>query len=498
MRVVSTSKKRSVLRLSGVTTLMAMSAVGLVDCHPNVSHSGISPNFTIQDGAPYFSTTIVGMGTDASGNVLVAGGIGCLSCSGATFDGTALPGPSISIFVTRYNSSGARQSTHFSDNTTLGFPGSTEVTAAAFDSTGNIYLAGYYVTGYYLAKLDASGARLWTVTGGPMSQSDLVNGVTGVTSHPQVAADGAGNAYVTGRDTSGAFFLTKFSSSGAKAWTYVEKIPVPGNNIDATTADIAVSVAGDAGTTFVIGSQASGVTVDAAGNAYVVGAASSVIQTTSSAKGVPVGSFLAKIDSNGIKQWMPFDHSQAGPAVIQPYAWATSIGMNAAGDIYVAGSVNGDNQSDRQTVQFDGQTVGNAATSYFVSKYDSAGTRAWTVVDGSSTGSHTLARSVSVDSAGNAYLTGGTDGSLDGLPSLGSMFVAKYNPTGARGWSTVDQGKGNLDMYLVGDNLGYTEGTCTAVDAQGKLYVGGLTTGNLDGQKQLGLTGSDYFVSQYN
>ena len=82
----------------------------------------------------------------------------------------------------------------------------------------------------------------------------------------------------------------------------------------------------------------------------------------------------------------------------------------------------------------DGNTsAGN--TDLFVVKYSSSGTKQWTNQFGSS--SRDSANGVAPDSSGNVYVTGMTNGGLDGCKSAGveDLFVVKYNASGTKQWT---------------------------------------------------------------
>jgi len=71
----------------------------------------------------------------------------------------------------------------------------------------------------------------------------------------------------------------------------------------------------------------------------------------------------------------------------------------------------------------------------FVVKYNSSGTKQWTKQLGTS--SDDLAYGVATDSSANVYVTGFTDGGLDGNTSAGvnDLFVVKYNSSGTKLWT---------------------------------------------------------------
>ena len=102
----------------------------------------------------------------------------------------------------------------------------------------------------------------------------------------------------------------------------------------------------------------------------------------------------------------------------------------------------------------------------------------------SSISSRQLARSsndyaygVAVDSSGNVYVAGGTNGGLDGNTNAGNtdLFVVKYNSSGTKQW-TNQLGSSSRDSA-----------NGVATDSSGNVYVTGMTKGGLDGCKTAGL-----------
>jgi len=131
----------------------------------------------------------------------------------------------------------------------------------------------------------------------------------------------------------------------------------------------------------------------------------------------------------------------------------------------------------------DGNTIaGNS--DLFVVKYNSSGTWQWTKQNG--TDRYDEARGVATDSSGNVYVTGYTEGGLDGNTSAGSsdLFVVKYNSSGTKQW-TKQLGTWDSD---------FANGVAT--DSSGNVYVTGSTYRNLDGNTSAG--NADLFVVKYN
>ncbi len=99
----------------------------------------------------------------------------------------------------------------------------------------------------------------------------------------------------------------------------------------------------------------------------------------------------------------------------------------------------------------------------------------------------TRAYGVAVDSSGNVYVAGCTDGGLDGNTLTGTtdFFVTMYDSAGNK-VRTKQLGVSGED----------TEAYGVAVDSLGNVYVAGLTTGGLDGNTLTGTT--DFFVTMYD
>jgi hypothetical protein len=98
------------------------------------------------------------------------------------------------------------------------------------------------------------------------------------------------------------------------------------------------------------------------------------------------------------------------------------------------------------------------------------------------TSSEDRSRGVSVDGLGNVYISGSTEGSLNG-PNAGSddAFVSKYDAAGTLEW-TRQLGTSSED---------YSTGV--SADGLGNVYISGETYGSLDGTS----AGSyDAFVSK--
>ena len=98
------------------------------------------------------------------------------------------------------------------------------------------------------------------------------------------------------------------------------------------------------------------------------------------------------------------------------------VTTDSSGNIYVTGYTGGG---------LDGNTTSGNHDIVLV-KYNSIGTKQWTKQLGTSVGDQGLG--VTTDSSGNIYVTGLTDGRLDGNTISGGsdIFLVKYNLTGTK------------------------------------------------------------------
>jgi hypothetical protein len=217
---------------------------------------------------------------------------------------------------------------------------------------------------------------------------------------------------------------------------------------------------------------ANGVATDASGNVYVAG------YTTGNLDGNTLTGtsdfFITKYDSSGTKQWT----KQLGASSANTVA--NGVNTDSNGNVYVAGYTNGN---------LDGNTL-MGTNDFFVTKYDSSGTKQYTKQLGVS-GGDTEAAGVATDIGGNVYVTGYTTAGLDGNALSGSgstdFFVTKYDSSGAKQWT------GQLGVAGA-----LTRARGVAVDFRGYVYVAGTTTGGLDGNALSGSGDTDSFVTIYD
>jgi chitodextrinase len=386
-----------------------------------------------------------GIGLDSGGNIYVAG------YTNGDLDGETNNG-SDDIFLTKYNSAGARQWTRLAGTGASDQPG---WNGLAVDGSGNSYVTGGSSgdldgqgnsggTDMCLVKYDTSGTKQWT----------RVLGGTGNDTGSGVAIDGSGNVYVAGYTTAdldgqsfsgGTYdaFLTKYNSSGVKQWTRLL-----GNGTE--TYGYAVAVA-------------------SSGNVYISGV------TRNSLDGEPFGGivdmFVAKYNASGTRQWTRMIGTSR-----QELCYGVAV--DGSENVYVSGSSYGD---------FDGLPNSDPtwmSEDIFLVKYNSAGTKQWSRFYGESGSNVTVG--LAVDGSGNAYIAGNTNAALEGLTPAGShdLILIKYDTSGTRQWTRM-LGTGSGDYARA-----------VAVDTSGATFMTGHTSGDLDGVTNSG--GNDGFIVKYD
>jgi len=191
--------------------------VGTMDFFVTKYNSNGVKQYTRQLGVAGANASGWAVATDGDGNIFVVG-----STTGG-LDGNVLTG-TVDAFVTKYDSSGAKQYTR-----QLGESGAKIYgTSVSTDVNGNVYVAGHTDAGLdnntlignidtFVAKYDGSGIKQFT----------RQLGVAGaITYGYAVVTDKQGNAFVAGQTNGGLddnvltgkidFFVTKYNSSGSK------------------------------------------------------------------------------------------------------------------------------------------------------------------------------------------------------------------------------------------------------------------------------------------
>jgi hypothetical protein len=370
----------------------------------------------------------------------------------------------------------------------FGAEGIDEIRAVATDSGGNIIVAGYVggAADYQMVvvKYAVNGTQMWRQELGVATVQDHVYGV---------ATDGAGDVYLAGYSNGGLdgtnaggqdLVVVKYDALGQHQWT---------RQLGTSANDAAYGIA--------VGASA----------LYVVGSTGGALDGNTHAGGDDL--FVVKYTLDGTKQWT----RQLGTGVNDV---AYAVAADSSG-VYVTGSTGGD---------LDGNTSAGDDDLFLV-KYDSDGVKQWTRQLG--TGVADIGRGAAMAAGGGVYVAGHTYGGLIGTNAgEADLILLKYAADGAQllanQYGTIASdfayaiATDSSGVYLAGvrgelgdesllakydlnglpqwTQLLGTTGTDyaygVATDGSGSIYVGGYTTGGLDGYVNSG--GHDAFVAKYN
>jgi len=213
------------------------------------------------------------------------------------------------------------------------------------------------------------------------------------------------------------------------------------------------------------GDMGFGITTDSSGNIYVTGWTGGGLDGNTNSGGDDI--FLVKYNSSGTKQWT----KQIGTPSSE---YGEDVTTDSSGNIYVTGYTEG---------ELDGNT-NSGESDIFLVKYNSSGTKQWTKQLGTS--SSEWGSGITTDSSDNIYVSGTTGGGLDGNTNSGNsdIFLVKYNSSGTKQWTK--------QLGTSSEDYGYGIST----DSSGNIYMTGVTEGGLDGNTNSGRY--DIFLFKYD
>lgn len=194
---------------------------------------------------------------------------------------------------------------------------------------------------------------------------------------------------------------------------------------------------------------------DAAGNLYIAGTTDGAFDQQ---PGIGEGDlFLTKYSAVGELLWTRIAGTVSNDV-------CTGLAVDDAGNACIVGATMG---------AFDGQ-INNGLEDMCILKFTPSGTRAWTRMIGSSEADD--ATGVSMDPAGNIYVSGVSDGDLGGQTNAGlaDACLLKLSPAGSTLWVRV----------FGSDNEDAAADVCVAPNSQ--VIVVGFTATNLFGQPYAG------------
>ncbi|HNW81731.1 MAG TPA: SBBP repeat-containing protein, partial [bacterium] len=320
--------------------------------------------------------------------------------------------------------------------------------SVAVDTAGNIFVVGqtegaidgntnFGGIDIFLTKFNSDGSFAWTKQWGT---SEIDVGVS-------VAVDGLGNIFVSGytdgdldgnlNDGSVDIFLTKFYSDGSFAWT---------KQWGTSGQEYGQSVA-----------------VDNSGNIFVTGYTDGDLDGNTNAGSSDI--FLTKLKSDGSFEWT----QQWGTI---KFDTGNSLLVDSSGNIFITGHTSG---------TFDGNTD-STGIGVFLTKLSDNGSVIWTKQWG--TGENDYGESVSIDSFGNIFVAGHTNGDVDGYNIVSRMFLTKLNSDGSEVWIKVWGSNGDDEV------------SCLTIDSSGNIFVAGYAEGAFDGNTNAG--GYDIFLTKLN
>jgi hypothetical protein len=373
----------------------------------------------------------------------------------------------------------------------LGGTRSDEVRGIAVDPAGNVYLTGRTTSfnfpplasglngndDCFVTKIDVRGTLVYsTYLGGSFNDSLYDNeGGNGI------AADGAGNAYVTGYTWSTDFpTVGAFQSTNAGGYdAFVARLDPAGvlvfsSYLGGRTMDIGGRVYDPSDPS----RGGNAVAVDGSGNIYVVGYTDSgqfpvndgAFQT--GMKGSD-DAFVAKISPAGTLLYCTFLGGSENDATAYNEG-ANGIAVDAAGNAYITGYTWSTDFPAGSTASY--QSSNHGEYDGFVAKLNPTGTSLlYSSYIGGALSEEVFG--IAVDQSGNIYLGGRTEsadfpspkGVQTSLSGSDDAFALKINGDGALAWSTFLGGSDNYPQY-------YNEGgTAISLDQSGNVYLAGFS-----------------------
>ena len=387
--------------------------------------------------------------------------------------------------------------------------GTSTTTASAIDSNGNIYTIGT-ATGSFgseliqgsqdvvLSKYDSAGNLQWTKLLGSAGNANAYSLAIDANNNVIIAGSSTANLTPTGiANGSADTFVAKYDTNGNQQW--VQQIPTLAAN------------------------GANSVSVDASGNIYIGGQVNGTIGSGQTSAGGQ-DAYVAKLDTNGNIQYeQQFGTSgtdavgatavgpngslyvasvQNGQVILSKYAngdatkppvWTENVGALgtggsiggialANGKVYLSGTTSGTNLTSGGTASVVGSPSGGLDA--FVASFTNSGSSvtADTLTYVGTSGTDT-AGGLTVDSAGNVYLSGTTTGTFSGqnrnVQGTQNAFVAQLSGTGTINW---------VQQY--GGASGTSTGSSVVLDPTGSSVLDalGLPRGTIDINQSVDLT----------
>jgi len=448
-------KDGTTLEVSGQEQTSGVSEQNFLKRVTYVANDSGNTEYSVYADIPYGWTKSIGGTNQDSGNSITTDKAGNIYITGS-FRGTVDFDPGLTqdkhssnnnthdIFITKLNADGS-----YAWTKTIGGTGDDSGNSVTADSSGNIYITGYFkgsvdfdpgVTDdvhsrnstyrdIFLARINADGTYAWTYTMENTSSDGAGNSVT---------TDNAGNVYITGMCDLN-IFVSKINRYGICEWSC---------SMGETN-----------------NSNGNSVTTDSAGNIFITGYfrgqnidfdPGTGADSHTSNGGCDI--FMTKISANGSYAWT---RTIGGNNTDEAY----SVTAGSEGNIYVAGSF-------MDTVDFNPGAAVDSHTSkgdhdIFLTRINADGSYAWTrTIGGHSTDK---AHSVTADSKGGIYITGKFFGEdIDFDPGTGAnetdlhsstkdtndfytydIFITKINSDGTYVWTRTVGGSAADNAFSI-------------------------------------------------
>ncbi|CAN5544530.1 hypothetical protein BH11BAC1_BH11BAC1_15330 [soil metagenome] len=304
-------------------------------------------------------------------------------------------------------------------------------TGVAVDDSGNSYITGKFfdaasfgsstlvspgLWSVYIAKYDDAGNLLWAkiaardslISGSGISVDDF-GGILITGQYYGQALFGISGAVILNSSGDYDVYVAKYNSSGDLLWA--QSFGGPGIDF------------------------AGGISTDYSGNVFLTGDLHATPFPYSSSK-----IFLSKYDPAGNNLWYKKSLKNGTDH------FGNGIKTDAAGDIYITGEF-------FDTLLFDSSVIiaaGNVESNCFLARFDSSGNILWGQKAGAPSG-YCGSKAIDIDAAGNSYITGYFHGtislgsfSITGSSGLANeVFIAKCDPNGSYVWVGRSTGQGN-------------------------------------------------------
>ena len=413
---------------------------------------GSSTGFIVTFGDTGKTSDASGVAIDSSDNIYITG----TSVGANIFGASVTSGTVRNIYVVKLNSSGVVQWVYAAGGTGLD-----RGRKIALDSSGNVYVAGYYSStvdfgggdvtsnGNYdafLLKLNSSGTFQWVKSYGANSGNDLGR---------DVAIDSSDNIYMLGafRGTvnfgggdeasngNADVFLVKLNSSGVFQWVYT----AGGTGEDGVRA----------------------LALDSGDNPYITGHFSSTVNfgggNTTAANSHDL--FILKLNSSGAYQNIYTSN-------IDTTTKAKGLFIDSSGNIYATGTF-------QNTVNFGSGNITSDGKDIYLLKLNSSFAFQWarTSVGGDTGAGTALGMAVTVDEDGNVYSVGQVGGRANfggvlyifGTPTR--AYIVKHDSSGTFQWFKYF-GTGGYDANDMAQDI--------VIDSNGFVIIVGSTHSTVD------------------